>query len=424
LSRTVSSKKKRVCIVTNGSISQGPRVQKEADSLAGADYDVSVISSHCFGWTIPLDEVIASRSLWRSINVIHHKRAFAPAIRHYFLRGRNRLFRQLFKYSHSWYVPELASSQVFLEHLVTAVRQKADIYIGHNLQSLSVVCLAARLTGGRSAFDAEDLHCGELEDGSDEQPAQILAQLIQHKYLRQCGYVTASSPGIARALVERYNIPHPTIVLNTFPLDLVGEAQAVPLDRSSGHGTTSFYWYSQIVSLDRGLQDAIIAIGRLENNAELHIRGNLSTAVRGTLEKLAEESGSAGRVFFHEAVPPEELLSYGRQHDVGLCLETTKTVNRNLCITNKMFLYLVAGLAIIATRTEGHSEVFKVTPDIGHQYDDGDVDSLVRIMTRLAREKKCLQDNKICALRAARDHWNWAIDERRLLERVEATCSI
>jgi glycosyltransferase involved in cell wall biosynthesis len=393
---------------------------KEADTLAGAGYEVSVVSAHCFAWTVPLDDAIERESLWRSESVQHHTNGFTPLLLHYVLRIRNRAFRELFKYTRASLIPELACSPALMEHLSIARRQRADLYIGHNLQSLPVVCRAARTTGALSAFDSEDLHCGEAEDPRAEGSRQALTEFIQKKYLGGCAYVSASSPGIAGELVKRYHIRRPNVVLNTFPLVESGPRHDLPPDRSRRRGPLSFYWFSQIIGLDRGLQDAIVAIGKLESRAELHCRGAVDESVRRQLLTLAEKTGSCDRVFLHPPVPPEQLPACAGQHDVGLCLETQRTVNHDLCISNKLFMYLASGLPIIATRTKGQSDIFAKTPGIGYLYDPGDIPGLVHIMNLLITDPDRLLEKKRAAVRAAKDRWNWSVDADKLLRVVNA----
>lgn len=59
------------------------------------------------------------------------------------------------------------------------------------------------------------------------------------------------------------------------------------------------------------------------------------------------------QVFIHPTVPNSQLLSRIAEHDIGLALETPEIQSRNLTITNKVFQYLQAGLAVIATDTIG-----------------------------------------------------------------------
>ncbi|PON16127.1 hypothetical protein C2W62_20105, partial [Candidatus Entotheonella serta] len=58
----------------------------------------------------------------------------------------------------------------------------------------------------------------------------------------------------------------------------------------------------------------------------------------------------------HTTLPNRELLSRIAEHDIGLALEQCDCPSRDLTITNKLFQYLLGGLALIATQTQGQAE--------------------------------------------------------------------
>ena len=173
------------------------------------------------------------------------------------------------------------------------------------------------------------------------------------------------------------------------------------------------------MSLDRGLQDVIEALALMGEPAELHIRGSNSGNSIEALRELATKRGVAERVYFYPIVPPGELLADAANHDVGLCLEVPCTPNKDVCISNKIFVYMLAELAIVATRTRGQSDVLEAAPEVGILYDSGDYRALAAIFDRYAADRPLLMRTKAAALRAARDRWNWERESELLVSTVE-----
>jgi glycosyltransferase involved in cell wall biosynthesis len=153
--------------------------------------------------------------------------------------------------------------------------------------------------------------------------------------------------------------------------------------------------------------------------AELYVRGNSLDDSIEDLRRLAEQKGVGGRVHFHPIVAPDELLASAVVHDVGLCLEVPVTTNRDVCITNKIFFYMLAGLAIVASRTRGQSDVLNVTPEVGFLYKSGDIRALAVILDRYAADRALLARNKANALAAARDRWNWERESETIVDIVD-----
>lgn len=409
----------KICIVTNAPVSQNPRVVKEADALSAAGYDVTVVFAQHATWTLPLDRTILQRGAWhaRAVSIcggrVHRWLGRLLAL-------RLRLFRALARFTLFFPVAELAYARFFVEQVVMAVRTRADLYIGHNPQSLPVVALAARIGRAGYAFDAEDLHSGQYPDAeADRLPHRILRHL-ERRYLPGCRYVSAASTGIAHELALRYGLPRPSVVYNTFAWAERAALHGDRCDRREGDDRISLYWYSQVVALDRGLQDAIGAVARLDGRVVLHIRGQADATTRTRLLATAGDRDVGKSVYFHEPVAPEELLARAAEHDVGLCLEHPVTLNRDVCVTNKLFLYLLAGLAVVATDTRGQREVLATCPEAGFLYAPADVGALTAILARLVADRDLLSRTKAAALRAAETRWNWEHEQVTLVETVRA----
>ena len=71
------------------------------------------------------------------------------------------------------------------------------------------------------------------------------------------------------------------------------------------------------------------------------------------------------RVTFAGSIPSDRLPEALTQFDVGLALEHRSPPNKDVTISNKILQYLNAGLSVVATPTQGQSEVFNGEPELG-----------------------------------------------------------
>jgi hypothetical protein len=113
------------------------------------------------------------------------------------------------------------------------------------------------------------------------------------------------------------------------------------------------------------------------------------------------------RLFIHDTVPNDALLSRIAEHDIGLALETSERASRQLSITNKLFQYMQGGLAMIATDTIGQVEVFSSQPDIGLMVPNKDVTALQTALVTLLEDNDRLLRAKRASLEAARQTYCW-----------------
>ncbi|MFL5616091.1 MAG: hypothetical protein ACJ796_20665 [Gemmatimonadaceae bacterium] len=313
------------------------------------------------------------------------------------------------------YVLERAAGRVFPELVRMATKRRATLYIGHYPEGLAAAAAAAREVGAQLAFDSEDFHTGEPEGGDDLTHVDAL----QRRYLPLCDYVTAGSLGIANALTREYGIGAPTTIYNVFPLHDREGLDGTIRDRRGDH--LSLYWYSQAIGLDRGIQDAIRAAGLLKGPVQIHLRGAVAREVRETLLALARECSVAEFVHFHEPVPPGELLSRTAEHDVGLALEDGSVFNRAICTTNKLFFYMLAGLAVAATSVPGQATVLSENTVAAAIYQPGDYEQLAGILEAWRVDRARLRRAKAAAAQWAEERWNWESESRKLVALVRQT---
>jgi glycosyltransferase involved in cell wall biosynthesis len=408
---------KRICIVTSSHIAVNPRVVKEADALHDAGYDVHVVFVQRHAGTVrDHDERVLNGKMWRSCAV----RCARATEKMRWLRavGRERFFRHVprlfWRYG---LVAERAEGRAVIELAAAASEQRADLFIGHNPEGLAAAAIAAKRMNASLGFDAEDFHTGETNN--PEQIARV--DFIQQRYLPKCRHLTAASVGIGAALAERYDVRRPVAVNNTFNWSDRKSLDGRRVDRRGA--ALSLYWYSQKIGLDRGIQDAIRAAGLLDEKPQIHLRGLVDDDVRASLVELARSSNLA-ELHFHPPVPPNDLLSRAVEHDVGLALEQGQVLNRAICTTNKLFLYLLAGLAVAATSVPGQASVISEFPGCATQYTPGDYHALARILAAWTRDRTTLEAAKAAALDAARERFNWELESKRLVDAVSVALGL
>ena len=419
---TAQHTRSNVCLITSSPISYNPRALKEADALAAAGFNVRVVATQHEGWVARWDEVLMATRKWQ-LNVARwdHHSLGSKYLR--FSSGlRQRLCKRLAKHAtFKWRIAELAYCRLYVRLLKLACKEPADLYIAHNPQALPVACRAAEKTGAAVAFDSEDYHIGEFP--SDEQTGLVfeLLSYLETKYLPRCSYITAPSEAISQALARRYGVSQPISIHNVFAW---GDRQGLDGKIKDRRGPAlSLYWYSQVIGLNRGIQDCLRAAALLTMPVQIHLRGNVTGEVKAALLKLAGKCGVAERLYFQPIVHPDELLSRAAEHDVGLALEQPVNENKFLTVSNKLFLFFLAGLAVAVTDTTGQRGQMETCPAAGFLYPPGDYRALARELQKLLDEPELLRKRKAAALEAAQERWNWEIESQHLVRHVVSVLS-
>jgi len=406
--------------VTGTSVAHNPRLVKEADALAAAGYRVRVVAFQSRGWVAERDRLLAAGRPWRHEPVSIVPATIAGRWRFWWSRLRMHFFlRVLSRLSMARGIAERSFVRSYPELLAAALREPADLFIAHTPQALPVAAAAAAHFGAPLGFDAEDLHTGELPPAAQGTRQQRLVAYVEGKYIERCAYISAPTDGIADELARLYGIPRPVVLHNVFPW-----AERAALDgetRDRRGPTLSLYWYSQVISLGRGIGDAIRAAGLLTQPVQLHLRGTVDPSERAAIMALAQECGVADQLQLHPSAPPEELIARAAEHDVGLALEPglAHSLNNALTVSNKLFSYLLAGLAIAASDTPGQRAVLQTCPQAGALYQPGDYQALALALRGWQERPEGLADARRAALEAARSRWSWEHERQRFLEVVE-----
>ncbi len=334
----------RVCLVTPGHLSSTPRLVKEADALHAAGFKVRVVAADHFAAVRPLDESILARTAWHCDRVTLGPRP-AYLARRFIQELARRLTRpspRLALWAHQPLAFRLAAA---------AAREPADLYLGHCLAGLAAAGLAAARRGARLGFDAEDFHRNENSDT----PSPDLAVLEEH-WVPRCRHLTAASPLIAEAYSDACGVPVPPVVLNVFPLAEAPATMPPPPPRPS------LYWFSQTVGPGRGLEALVDVLARLRTACDLNLRGLPSGDFPEKLTARARAAGFRGEVNFLPLAQPATMLPLAAAHTLGLSLEQSTPRNRDLCLTNKIFTYLLSGIPVLLTPTAAQR---RLAPDLG-----------------------------------------------------------
>lgn len=402
-----------VCIVSPGNLASNPRVLKEADALYGAGYDVTAIVCDYNDALRQADDAIEASVPWKVIRV--------PRARGEGLRAR--AFELLARTRAALGLPVSVSVAALSARTpVGALMRRsreivADLYIAHYVAALPAVAAAGRRHRALIGFDAEDFHSGEGGDAPDDEFRMRMIRTVEGAILPSCAYLTAAAPLIAEAYARRYGIASPVTVLNVFPLSMAPQrrrpAEAV------GAQTLRAYWFSQTIGLDRGLQSFIKAMSLTRTRVTLDVRGSNRWGHGDALVSIAASLGLADRVRILPMAPPSEMVRLAGEYDVGLSLETDVSENRRICLTNKIFTYLLAGVPVIMSDTPAQRLLAPELGPAGRLCRLDDPAGLGTTLDELASAPRLAEASQ-AAWDLGHDRYNWDREKNVLLQAVAA----
>ncbi|MGZ3832288.1 MAG: hypothetical protein ACXVB0_02105, partial [Mucilaginibacter sp.] len=243
---------KKIVIISSGQPSLNPRMVKEADALADAGYDVTVLYAYWNDWGTRFDKPLLLSKKWKAI-CVGGDPVSKPLI--YFLsRLIHKLARSINQKTKGRLFADLSISRASFFLTREAKKHSADLYIGHNSGALPATVKAAKTNVKPCGFDAEDFHRFEVSDDKND-PDVTLKTNIENRYIPGLDYLTASSPLIAQKYKDFFPDKEPVIILNVFPRDL-----SVQQEQSNKNGPIRLFWFSQTIGPGRGIEDILDAL--------------------------------------------------------------------------------------------------------------------------------------------------------------------
>ena len=212
------------------------------------------------------------------------------------------------------------------------------------------------------------------------------------------------NPFIARELAQRYGIAMPGVVMNVPATRTLAPLALPELPRP-------VFLYQGGLTRGRGLSEMLEAFVTVR-------RGSLVLMGAGPLgEGLKARAGAPdlqGRVVVLPPVPPEDVVRVAASADVGVIPYMAGSLNNYYSSPNKLFDYLHAGLAIVATNLPFIAQVLSET-GAGMVASTDSASDLAAVMNVLAGDAAQLEAMRRAAAGAAQ-RYTWEREVAPLLD--------
>lgn len=243
-------------------------------------------------------------------------------------------------------IPASAVPLHFLRRHHRAARQallalRPNVVHANDCQTLPSAAAAKHAFRARIVYDSHEFATEEHADNMRWRlVAQRHVQEIERRFIGVTDKVITVSDGIAEDLRALYGLPEtPTVVRNTPPY------QAISSREISGPRHLLFHG---IMKGGRSIEATITALRHLPD-AVLTLRGDGAPPYLAKLRSLAEDPVIKGRVTFEAAVPAADVVPRAAEAHIGIFCAPLETRHNRFALPNKIFEYLMAGLAVVVT---------------------------------------------------------------------------
>lgn len=313
---------KKISIVVLNEYRHDSRVRKTAFSLARLGYQTTVVALS--------GEGLSSDQLDGPVTVVRLRGAFSRWPSTTFLR--------------------LARYVGFVIGAVYQCRNQDAIHC-NDLDTLPIG-IFAKLFLNRRAIVVYDAHEYETESNGLRGIRKTLKKLLEKLLIGKADRVITVSEAIAGEYQRLYGGDKPSVVYNCPETERVIERDYFR-ERFSLGPETKIFIYLGGLGPGRGIEAVLGAFqNRQASNAAVVFMGY------GSWESRIREAATKNRnIYFHEAVPPSDVLKLTACADFGISLIEDTCLSYRYCLPNKLFEYCMAGLPVLVSNLPEMSKV-------------------------------------------------------------------
>lgn len=265
----------------------------------------------------------------------------------------------------------------------------SDVVHANDLDTLPASYLLARERSSRLVYDAHELYT-EF-DPDPPRLARALLGRLERVLARRADAVVTVSDALSEELGRRLGVA-PIVVLNAPPLE-----EREPPEPPAGPLRAI---YQGAFGTGRSLED-LLDVLRHTTKVRLTLRVN-RTPREVLLRELPDDL--ADRVDVYDPVTPDQVVDGLYGHHVGVLFDKPLTRNAELSSPNKLFEYLMAGLAVVAPRLPGLAWIEHER--LGLTYEAGSPRGMAAALERLDDDRDLLAGLRANARRAAVERYN------------------
>jgi glycosyltransferase involved in cell wall biosynthesis len=402
----------RLVILGPNQLGSNPRLVRNADCLAAAGHDVTVIYPDHLARFRSHDEAIIAAARWKAI-ALDFCRTPRGRLHARFARLRRRLAAKLpltsafaRQRAYGYFGPELARA---------ASAISADLYLAQQQMTVLPAVAAARAHGARFAVDVEDL----VSDCTDEPTALVRA--IENRHFPHAAFLTTMSDAAADRLAELHRLPRAPVVLHNC-MTRAERAALQPPSARPAHAPLALYWFGQTVGPHACAEVILRAIATLPFSARLTLRGaNPRPDYLAQLRALAAELRIPDALALAPGAPPRDMVPLAGEHDICFGTQPGTQLFHQLAIGNKVFTGMMAGCAVALTDTAAHRRLLAAHDGWAFTFSNADPLSLAEQLTALVSEPARLAAMRDRAWSLATDVYNCETESARLVAAVRET---
>jgi len=294
--------------------------------------------------------------------------------------------------------------------------RKKDISICHchDLEAFPIGYLITKSKRCKLIYDSHELWSDPryLPFSRPSYPKIIffIQKKLESFIMKRAKAVITVSDSIADFIARQNKIRRPYVIKNVPDLIKNRKTNKIKEKIDIINDKRKIILYQGGIQRGRGLENLILSM-RWVDNAVLVILGD--GVIKEELKGLAIKHKVEKKVFFMDAVPPGEILSYTCSADIGIMPVENVSLSYYYCLPNKLFEYLMARLPVVISDFPEMAKIVKKY-EVGEVFNPEEPQDISRAINSLLNNSdkyKRYKENTKKVIQV----YNWENEEKKLL---------
>lgn len=232
--------------------------------------------------------------------------------------------------------------ELAIKTIPSSLRFRPRLIHCNDFMMLPVAILIKWLTGAKLIYDAHEL---ESDRNASSKIIGRLVYLTEKSFWWCVDGLIVVSPSIKKWYLDHMGQKRALVILNS---PVFSERKRVKSSYLRDYfmipDSNRVFIYIGILARGRGIELLLEAFARIDTKAALVFLGYGEYE-----EKIKQWSRRYESIFFHPAVPHDEVVSVAQSADFGVCLIENVSLSYYYALPNKLFEYAFAGIPVIAS---------------------------------------------------------------------------
>ena len=244
-----------------------------------------------------------------------------------------------------------------------------------------------KTTGAKLIYDSQEYFVGQYQKYAKSELDWVIA--AEKKYIHDVNIVISTTNVMGERLKSDYDLKAPVVRVRNVPsLNMLKHEMP---DNDINKQQLNLIWHGMGIYLNntRGVHILVQAMAKVKSNVKLTLQGTLNPSQQSILNDYINKHNLQDKITVRPPADPYKIVQSLQGFDIGMIGELPEEDNQRLTSSNKLFDYINAGLAVVASDLPGLRETV-AEYNVGKLYTPGNLEDLAEAIDLMAEDRQLL----------------------------------